>query len=319
MADAARNADHDHEAGHGRGHGHSHAHDLPGNGRAFAIGVTLNLGFVVVELVYGLVANSLALLADAGHNFGDVLGLLLAWGAATLATRSPSRKFTYGLRGTTILAALGNAMLLLLAVGAVAWEAIRRMSEPAAVEGGVVIWVALTGVVVNTATAVLFMRDRKKDLNIRGAYLHMAADAAVSLAVVVAGIAMLYTGWLWLDPVVSLAISVVILLGTWGLLRESVGLALHAVPEGVDAEAVHRFLAELPGVSEVHDLHIWGMSTTDTALTAHLVMPGGHPGDEFLADAAQALEQRFAIGHATVQIETATAAAPCALAPAHVV
>ena len=311
---------HDHEHGHGREHRHDgHAHSVPRNGRAFAIGVTLNLGFVVVELVYGFMANSLALLADAGHNFGDVLGLSLAWGAATLATRRPSPRFTYGLRGTTILAALGNAMLLLLALGAVAWEAVRRIGEPAAVEGGVVIWVALTGVLINAATALLFMRDRKKDLNIRGAYLHMAADAAVSVGVVIAGIGIVYTGWLWLDPVVSLAIAVVILLGTWGLLRESVRLALHAVPEGVDAAAVEQYLAGLRNVREVHDLHIWGMSTTDTALTAHLVMPGGHPGDDFLAEAAHDLEHRFNIGHATLQVETATATRPCALAPAHVV
>jgi len=281
--------------------------------------VTLNLGFVVVEVVYGLMANSLALLADAGHNFGDVLGLLMAWSAATLATRKPSMKFTYGLRGTTILAALGNAMLLLFAIGAIAWEAVRRIGEPASVNGGVVIWVALAGVLINTATALLFMRDRKKDLNIRGAYLHMAADAGVSLGVVLAGIAMIYTGWLWLDPVVSLVIAVVILVGTWGLWRESLDLALHAVPQGVDADAVQQYLASLSDVQEVHDLHIWGMSTTETALTAHLVMPGGHPGDDFLAAAARELHQRFNIGHATIQVETATATEPCALAPAHVV
>lgn len=308
---------HDHEHGHAHAHG-AHAH-VPNNGRAFAIGTALNLAFVAIELTYGLYANSLALLADAGHNFSDVIGLLLAWGAATLASRGPSPRFTYGLRGTTILAALANAMLLLVATGAIAWEALRRFSEPASINGWVVIWVALAGVVINTATALLFMRDRKSDLNIRGAYLHMAADAGVSLGVVAAGFGMLYTGWLWLDPAVSLGIAVVILLGTWGLLRESAQLAVHAVPAGIDPAAVRRRLAALPGVDEVHDLHVWGMSTTETALTAHLVMPGGHPGDDFLANVARELEHDFNIGHATLQVETATASAPCVLAPDHVV
>jgi cobalt-zinc-cadmium efflux system protein len=308
---------HDHTHGHDHAHG-AHAH-VPNNGRAFAIGTALNLAFVAIELAYGLYANSLALLADAGHNFSDVIGLLLAWGAATLATRGPSPRFTYGLRGTTILAALANAMLLLVATGAIAWEALRRFSEPSTVSGWVVIWVALAGVVINTATALLFMRDRKSDLNIRGAYLHMAADAGVSLGVVAAGIGMLYTGWLWLDPAVSLGIAIVILIGTWGLLRESTKLALHAVPDGIDPSAVRLRLEALPGVQEVHDLHVWGMSTTETALTAHLVMPGGHPGDDFIANAAHELQHDFNIGHATLQVETATASAPCALAPDHVV
>jgi cobalt-zinc-cadmium efflux system protein len=314
---------HDHAHGHGHDRGpapraHRHSH-VPNPGRAFAIGVALNLGFVAIELVYGISANSLALLADAGHNFGDVVGLLLAWGAATLATRGPSSRFTYGLRGTTILAALGNAMILLVATGAIAWEAIRRLIDPTSFEGWVVIWVALSGVAINTASALLFMREPKDDLNIRGVYLHMAADAGVSLGVVVAGVAMLYTGWLRLDPVVSLIIAIVILVGTWGLLRESVQLALQAVPEGVDAVTVRRHLAALPGVQEVHDLHIWGMSTTETALTVHLVMPGGHPGDDFLVTVANDIERRFNIGHATLQVETATASVPCALAPDHVV
>jgi cobalt-zinc-cadmium efflux system protein len=288
-------------------------------GRAFAIGVTLNLGFVLIEVGYGIFANSLALLADAGHNFSDVVSLLLAWGAANLAKRLPTPRFTYGLRGTTILAALGNAMLLLVAMGGIVWEAIRRLTEPAPVEGWVVIWVALAGVAINTATAVMFMRGRKDDLNIRGAYLHMASDAAVSVGVVLAGAAMLYTGWLWLDPVTSLLISFAILVGTWGLLRDSIQLALQAVPAGIDADAVRQHLSGLPGVQEVHDLHIWGMSTTETALTVHLVFPQGHPGDDFLATVAEGIEHRFKISHATLQVETATGSAPCALAPDHVV
>ena len=315
---AAARETHDHR--HGHDHGRSHGHHGPVDpNRAFAIGVVLNLGFVAVEVAFGLRADSLALLADAGHNFSDVLGLLFAWGAAALATSRPSSRFTYGLRGSTILAALGNAMLLLLATGGILWEAIRRLQEPAPVAGGMVIWVATAGVVVNLATALMFLRGRERDLNLRGAFLHMAADALVSVGVIVAGIVMLYTGWLWLDPAVSLAIGLVILFGTWGLLRESVQLALHAVPAGVDAQAVRRHLDALPGVAQVHDLHIWGMSTTETALTVHLVMPGGHPGDDFLAGVCDGIQHRFGICHSTVQVETATGSAPCALAPDHIV
>jgi cobalt-zinc-cadmium efflux system protein len=288
-------------------------------GRAFAIGVALNLGFVIVEGVYGVLAHSLALLADASHNFADVLNLLFAWGASALAQRAPTPRFTYGLRGTTILAALANAMLLLVAMGGIIWEAVRRLSEPVAVEGSTVIGVALVGVAINTTTALLFLKGRHADLSIRGAYLHMAADAAVSLGVVAAGTLVLYTHWLWLDPVVSLVIAAVILVGTWGLLRDSVHLALQAVPSGVDALAVRRHLASLPGVADVHDLHIWGMSTAESALTAHLVMPAGHPGDDFLAESAKLIGTRFRIGHVTLQVETATGTSPCALAPDHVV
>jgi len=314
--------DHDHDHDHGTGHAHDHAHGhahAADMGRAFALGVALNLGFVVAEVAFGLWADSLALLADAGHNFSDVLGLLFAWGATTLATTTPSTRFTYGLRGSTILAALGNAMLLLLATGGIAWEAIRRLQEPAPVEGAAVIWVAAAGVAINLGTALLFMRGRKGDLNVRGAFLHMVADALVSVGVIAAGVAILYTGWLWIDPAVSLAIAVVILAGTWGLLRESVQLALHGVPERIDAAAVRRHLCALPGVMEIHDLHIWGMSTTETALTVHLVMPAGHPGDDFLAAVCQEVHQRFGIGHATLQVETASGRVPCALAPDHVV
>lgn len=310
---------HDHDHGHAHDHGaHGHSH-LPSTGRAFAIGVALNLGFVVVEVVYGLFANSLALLADAGHNFGDVLGLLLAWGASALAAKGPSLRLTYGLRGTTILAAMGNAMILLVAIGVIGWEAVGRLSNPEPVMSTTVIWVALVGVAINTATALMFMKGRANDLNIRAAYLHMAADAAISLGVAVAGIGMLYTGWLWLDPVVSIVLAITIFVGTWGLLKESIQLALQAVPAGIDPLAVRRHLAVLPGVHEVHDLHIWGMSTTETALTAHLVMPGGHPGDDFLARVAHDLSEKFKIGHSTLQVETATGSEPCALAPEHVV
>ncbi len=302
-------------------HASEHHASAAGNGmgRAFAIGIALNVVFALAEWVLGVTANSLALVADATHNFSDVLGLLLAWGASVLARRPPSARFTYGLRGSTILAALTNAMILLAATGGIAWEALRRLNSTGAVNEQLVIWVAALGVVVNTATALLFLAQRKSDLNIRGAFLHMAADAGVSLGVVAAGIAMIYTGWTWLDPVISLMIVLVIFIGTWGMLRESLQLALHAAPTSVDPAAVRRYLEELPGVTEVHDLHVWAMSTTETALTAHLVMPGGHPGDAFFADAVHEIEEHFKIGHATLQTEIGTPAHPCVLAPDRVV
>lgn len=297
---------------------HNHPHPTSfANNRAFALGVALNSAFVLAEWLAGIFANSLALIADASHNLSDVLGLLLAWGAAILAQRQPSERFTYGLRSSTILAALANAAFLLVVTGAIAWEAVLRFGNPRAVDEAMVVWVAAAGVAINGATALLFLAGRKHDLNIRGAFLHMAADAAVSLGVVLAGLGMRATGWKWLDPAVSLMIVAVILISTWSLLRESLGLALHAVPRGVDPAAVRRWLSQLPGVSEVHDLHIWGMSTTETALTAHLIMPAGHPGDAFLADVARDIERLFKIGHVTLQVETA--AEPCALAPDHVV
>ena len=299
---------------------HHHAREhKSGTGQAFAIGIALNVMFALVEWVLGVTANSLSLIADATHNFSDVLGLVLAWGAMALARRPPSTRFTYGLRGTTILAALGNAMLLLVATGGIAWEAVLRFKSTAAVNETIMIWVAALGVVINYGTALLFMGGSKTDLNVRGAYLHMAADAGVSLGVVVAGAGMLFTGWTWLDPAASLLIVTVIFVGTWGLLRDSVRLALHAAPESVDPLDVRRYLAGLPGVTEVHDLHIWGMSTSETALTAHLMMPGGHPGDDFLAEVVRRIEAEFHIGHATIQIETGTSSNPCALAPDHVV
>ena len=287
-------------------------------GTAFAVGIMLNLGFVITEWIFGVASNSLALLADATHNLGDVLGLALAGGAMLLGRRAPSERFTYGLRGTSILAALANATLLVLVTGGLAWEAIQRFQDPQPVAGKTVILVALAGVAINGFTAWLFMAGQKGDLNARGAYLHLAADAAVSLGVAVAGVVVVLTGWLWLDPAVTLALAAVIVVGSWGLLRDSFKLALQAVPETIELAQVRSYLSGLPGVAEVHDLHIWGMSTTENAMTAHLVVPGGHPGDAFLSDAAQEIEQRFAIHHVTLQIELADAAA-CVFAPDHVV
>jgi len=296
--------------------GHAHGPRVE-TGRAFAIGVALNIAFVVVEVVFGLLADSLALLADAAHNLSDVLGLLLAWGAASLARRAPSDRFTYGLRGSTIMAALANAALLLLACGAIGWEAVGRFGRAEPPSGTLMIWVALAGVAVNAATAALFLRDRKRDLNVRGAYLHMVADAAVSLGVALAGVAILATGLAWIDPVVSLTVVAVIVLATWGLLRDSLRLSLHAVPGDVELPAVRGYLASLPGVTEVHDLHIWAMSTTETALTAHIVMPAGHPGDAFLNELCRTLYARYGIHHATVQIEMGDSGVVCELAPEH--
>ena len=290
---------------HDHDHHHHHAAPGSGHGRAFALGVILNTGFVVLEAVMGIVSGSMALVADAGHNLSDVLGLLIAWAASILAARPPSERFTYGFKSSSILAALANASLLLVALGAILVETLRRLGDPPPVAGGTMIAVAAAGIVVNGATALLFMRGRKTDLNIRAAFLHMAADAAVSAGVVVAGVLVVLTGKAWIDPVTGLAIVAVIAWGTWGLLKDALKMALLAVPEGIDEAAVRAFLSARPGVSAVHDLHIWPMSTTETALTAHLVVPGGHPGDEFLHDLAHDLEHDFGIGHATVQVETA--------------
>ncbi len=299
-------------------HDHGHA-DIDTTSRAFALGVGLNLAFVLIEAGFGLLSNSLALLADAGHNFSDVIGLLAAWGAMALARRAPSARFTYGLRGSTILAALANALLLMAAVGGIAWEAIRRLSMPARVDETTIIWVALTGVVINAATALLLAKGREHDLNLRGAFLHMVADAAVSVGVVLAAFGMRWTGWLWLDPAVSLIIAAVIFAGTWSLFKESLRLSLHAVPQNIDPAEVQAFLLGLPQVIEVHDLHIWAMSTTETALTAHLVASGDYPGDQFLETAAHELEHRFSIRHATFQIELGDSNIACRLAPDNVV
>jgi cobalt-zinc-cadmium efflux system protein len=308
---------------HSHANDHHHAHDHHARsarlGRAFVIGIALNIAFVAAEVIAGLMANSLALVADAAHNFSDVVGLMLAWGAAALAQRPPSARFTYGLRGSTILAALANAMLLLVVTGGIAWEAVLRFRNPAALNETLMIGIAILGIFINGGTAWLFMADRKTDLNVRGAYLHMAADAGVSLGVALAGVGILLTGWQWLDAAVSLLIVAVIFIGTWALLRDSVKLALHAAPENVNPAEVRQYLAGVPGVAEVHDLHIWAMSTTETALTVHLVMPGGHPGDDCIANVVHHIEHKFRIGHATIQIETGTSGIPCALAPDHVV
>lgn len=294
---------HSHEQGHAHGAGHSHApKDF---GRAFLIGIVLNTAFVIIEVVYGWLSGSMALIADAGHNLSDVMALLLAWGASIAAKKPANARFTYGYKSSTILAALANAALLLVAIGAIAYETIHRLSDPAPVEGTTMVIVAGIGIVINAGTAMLFMRGRKHDINIRGAFLHMAADALVSLGVVIAGIAILLSGALWIDPLVSLLIVAVIAWGTWGLLKDSVAMSLLGVPKGVSESRVRGYLVGLEGVSEIHELHIWPMSTTETALTAHLVMPDGHPGDAFLREIGHELEHHHRIGHATIQIEQA--------------
>jgi cobalt-zinc-cadmium efflux system protein len=309
---------HDHDHGHGLGLRGAHVHAPNNFGKAFAIGIALNITYVVVEAVYGILSNSVALLADAGHNLGDVLGLMVAWIASVLVTRAPSARYTYGLRGSSILAALFNAVFLLITVGAISWEAILRLGTPEPVSGVTVMIVAAVGIVINAITAALFASGRKSDLNIRGAFLHMAADALVSAGVVVAGLVIILTGWLWLDPVVSLVINAVIVWGTWGLLRDSVGMSMAAVPPHIDPAAVRGLIAQQPNVSSLHDLHIWPMSTTEIALTCHLVMPGGHPGDAFIHQLSEQLSVKFKINHATVQIEVDQHLA-CALAPDDVV
>jgi len=292
-------------------HAHHHDHDPPGHGhdhapadfhRAFILGIALNTGFVAVEAWYGWQVNSLALLADAAHNLSDVAGLLLAWMAALAARLRPDTRHTYGWRRGSILAAFANAMLLLVAMGSLGLEALQRLGHPEPTQGWTLITVAAIGIVVNTATALLFLRGRAHDLNVRGAFLHMAADALVSLGVVLGGALYLWQGWAWLDPVISLVIAVVIVVGTWGLLRQSLHLLFDGVPEQVDLAAVHAWLAARPGVARVDDLHVWALSTTQIALTAHLVMPQGHPGDDFLREAGAVLHERFGIAHPTLQI-----------------
>ncbi len=268
---------------------------------------------MVAEVVYGILGNSLALLADAGHNLSDVLGLLMAWGASVLVKRSPSKRFTYGLRSTSILAALMNAVLLLIVTGGIAWEAILRLQHSGGVDSMTVIIVAACGIAVNLGTALMFMSGRKGDLNVRAAFTHMAGDAAIALGVVIAGIGIMYTGWQWLDSVVSLAIAILVVIGTWGLLRDSANLALHAVPQGIDTDKVRHYLSSIEGVSEVHDLHIWAMSTTETALTVHLLFPGGYPSDIARNQISTELQRLFEISHCTIQIET-DAHVECALA-----
>ena len=308
---------HQHDLGHSHAIGHGHSHGPASFDRAFAIGTVLNIGIVLAQLVFGYFANSLALMADAAHNLSDVAGLLLAWGATWLSRRSPTAERTYGFRRASILAALGNAALLLVATGGIAVEAIRRFAEPQQLEAGTVIWVAALAIVLNGAVALMFMRGRHDDLNIKGAFLHMLGDAAVSFGVVLAAALTLWTGWLWIDPAISLGIAMFVLWASWGLARSSVNLALDAVPENVDREQVEAYLNSLPGVTEVHDLHIWAMSTTETALTAHLVRPNAGLDDGFIAAACERLDRDFKIHHATFQIEHSREA--CRLAPDHVV
>jgi cobalt-zinc-cadmium efflux system protein len=282
---------------------HEHAHDAATYNRAFGLGVALNVGFVAVEAVFGFLAGSLALLADAGHNAGDVLGLLLAWGANLLMQRPPTPRHTYGWRGSSILAAMLNALILLVAVGGIVREAVGRFADPAPVASMTVIWVAAVGTIINLATALLFVVGRERDLNVRAAFTHMAADAGVSAGVVVAGLAIRATGWLWLDPVVSLVIAGVIFWGTWGLLRDVFHLAMGGVPRDIDVVAVRAYLADLPGVEDVHDLHVWGLSTAEVALTAHLVKPDSRDDDALIERATRGLQARFDIDHVTLQWE----------------
>lgn len=302
-------AQHDHDHA---GHDHSPAHF----NRAFVIGVSLNITFVIAEVVYGLKAHSLALISDAGHNLTDVLGLLLAWGAMRLSQSRPTARRTYGYRRSSILAALGNVAALLFVTGAITWEAILRFRHPAPVAAGTVIWVAALGILINGVSALLFFSGRKLDVNIRGAFMHLAADALVSVGVVIAGVVISITGRLWLDPAVSIGIGVVITIGTWGLLRQSLNLAMDAVPEHIDPAEVERYLGSLPGVAAVHDLHIWAMSTTETALTVHLVTPGAGLDDQRLATTCEVLNSRFRIGHSTIQLEHGKGAHPNGYDPA---
>jgi len=307
--------DHGHHHAHDRGHTHSHGHNhAPKDfGRAFFFGIVLNTAFIITEIIFGVRANSLALLADAGHNISDVAGLFLAWGAVILAKKQASQRFTYGLRSASIIAALMNAVFLFIAIGGIGWEAIKRLIHAEVPAGETVMIVAGMGIVINGVTAWLFMGGSKNDLNIKGAFWHMASDALVSLGVVMAGFMILKTGWTWLDPLVSLVVMVVILLGTWGLFRDSLALSLHAVPSAIDYAKVKAYLAAQSGITEVHDLHIWAISTTESALSVHLVMPDGHPGDAFLFELAEALEHHYHIDHSTFQIELGDGAAECPL------
>jgi len=315
--DHAVHSGHSHAAhDHGGGHGHDHGAHVSGTrGRAFAIGIALNLTFVIAETVFGVISHSVALLADAGHNFSDVLGLGLSWGAMHLAARAPSAKRTYGLRGTTILASVANAVVLLVVTGGVAWESIRRLLDAEAVAGRTVIVVAMAGVLVNTTSALLFMRDRNKDLNVRSAFMHLASDAVLAFGVALAGGVMLFTHWWWLDPVVSILLSLFILASTWALLKSSLHLAVQGVPDHVDIADVQAYLESVPGVADVHDLHVWCMSTTEVALTAHLVMPQDACTPTLLRDVAAHLHDTFAIEHSTLQLDPPEAP-ECVLAPA---
>lgn len=295
--------------GHDHSHGHNHA---PADfNKAFIIGIALNSSYILIEVIYGLSFNSLALLADAGHNLSDVLGLLIAWGASYLVMKKPTESHTYGFKKSSILAAFVNSLILLVAIGGIVWEAIGRFSDPQPIEGSVVMIVAGIGVIINTFTALLFLRGKENDINIKGAFLHMAADAAISLGVVIVGFLIMKTGILWLDPLVSIIIAIVIFFGTWSLLKESTNMALDAIPRSIDRAEVEKFLNSLEGVEEVHDLHIWAMSTTETALTAHLVMPNGELNDDFTSNVADELKHKHRISHATLQIENGNGTENC--------
>ncbi|PJE54462.1 cation diffusion facilitator family transporter [Marinomonas sp. BSi20584] len=295
---------------------HDHSHHVSNYNRAFAIGIVLNVFFTTVEFIYGFAADSLALIADAGHNLSDVLSLLLAWGASVLAKKAATEKRTYGLRKVTVVASLISAAMLLAALGVIAWEAIARFSEPAPVASITMMVVAAIGVVINTATALLFMGDHQHDLNIKGAFLHMAADAAVSLGVVIAGALIWWKGWLWIDPVISLLIVAVIFIGTWNLLKDSMNYTLDAVPDKIDMPALRKYLENLPDVARIHDLHVWPLSTTEVALTVHLVMKDSTPRG-FLHQIQHHLHDEFSIEHATIQIESEADEAHCSLEHPH--
>jgi len=313
---------HHHDEPHGRGHEFAHGHDRLGastSNAAFLVGAGLNVAFIVVEVAYGFIGNSLALLADAGHNLGDVLGILVAWGAIHLARRRPTPRFTYGLRGSSILAALFNAIVLLIAVGGIGVEAVQRLLAPQPVAGITVMAVAAIGIVVNGASALLFRRASAEDLNIRAVFLHLLTDAVVSVGVVLGGAGIVLLGWSWIDPAISLLVALFLIASTWRLLRQSIAMALQAVPHDLEPEAVREHLMRQPGVARVHDLHIWPMSTTERALTCHLVMPAGHPGDRAIATISDELNARFRIGHVTIQVETGDPDALCKLVPDHVV
>jgi cobalt-zinc-cadmium efflux system protein len=317
--DHAHEHEHEHAGEHAHGHDHGggghHHHHAPqaGQGRTFAIAVGLNVLIVVVQAVYGFLAHSTALLADAGHNLSDVLGLLLAWGAVWLGNKRPSERYTFGLGSSSILASLANAALLLFACGAIVLEAVQRLLNPAPVAGFDVFVIATIGMLVNGFSAWLFMRGSKEDLNVRGAFMHMAADAGVSAAVALSGLVILFTGMTWIDPVMSLVVVAVIVVGTWGLGRDAMRLAMAAVPPGVDKQRIERYLQDLPGVTGVHDLHVWALSTTENALTAHLVCPAGHPGDVFVDGVVQTLCDDYAMHHATLQVEMGTTEHQCSL------
>ena len=321
----AKHASHDHSR-HGHGHAaHDHGHGAMGHGHApssfglvFAVAIALNATIVVAELVFGWIGHSVALVADAGHNLSDVLGLCAAFAANRLGKRAPSPRFTYGLGGTSILAALFNAVTLLVVTGALSWQAILRFVDPEPVAAKLVMAVAAGAIVVNGVSALLLMRGQQGDLNMRAAVAHLTADAAVAAGVVVGAFAIQLTGWSWIDPTISLLINATIIMGTWHLLREAVALSLAGVPRTVRQDQVRAYLRDLPGVDGLHDLHIWPVSTSETALTAHLVMPTGHPGDVFLMSVCGVLRDRHGVGHATLQVET-DAATVCALAPDHVV